>query len=111
MKKNDDFTNQIIQKFEKLAQEHKDKNTIMNQVLDHVHHERHRRHNIWKMTSFALAATLAGFLILPNALNMHSKQQPQQVIVNTNSNKLSPQMMEDLEMVMVFGEDKNTHGS
>lgn len=111
MKKNDDFANQVTQKLENLAQEHKNKDLVMNQVLDHIHHEHHRRHNLWKMTGFALAATLAGFLVLPT-LNLHNKQQqPQQAIVNTNSNKLSPQMVEDLEMVMVFGEDKNTHGS
>ena len=111
MKKNDDFAKKIVYKLENVAQEHKNKDLVINQVLDQVRHERHRQHNIWKMTSFALAATLAAFLIVPNVFHLESKQQPQQTIVNTNNSKLSPQMMEDLEMVMVFGEDKNSHGS
>ncbi|RSP70305.1 hypothetical protein EA729_13005, partial [Acinetobacter baumannii] len=61
----------------------------------------------WKMTGFALAAAITGFVILPNSVDMLDKPQ-NQVVVNP---KLSPQMVEDLEMLMVLGEDKVQHGS
>ncbi|MEB3753480.1 hypothetical protein [Acinetobacter sp. MD2(2019)] len=110
MNKNDDFADQITQQLEKLAQSHEQKKIVMQNVLEHVQAQRQRRQNMWKMTSFALAATLAGFLVVPNVFT-HNKPQSQQMIINTTGGKLSPQMVEDLEMVMVFGEDKNTHGS
>ena len=59
------------------------------------------------MTGFALAAAITGFVILPNSVEIVGKPQ-NQVIVNP---KLSPQMVEDLEMLMVLGEDKVQHGS
>ncbi|MEB3766259.1 hypothetical protein [Acinetobacter sp. MD2] len=111
MKKNDDFATQITKKLDRLAQNHEHTSDVMHNVLAQVEKQRQRRQNIWKMTSFALAATVAGFLILPSAFDLHHQSSPEQVVININSNKLSPQMMEDLEMVMVFGEDKNTHGS
>lgn len=109
--KNDDFAKKITNRLDHLAENHKDKNVVMYQVLEKVHAEKARRHSIWKMTGFALAATLTGFLVLPNAFTMSEKSHPQHAIVNNNANKLSPQMVEDLEMVMVFGEDQNSHGS
>ena len=50
---------------------------------------------------------ITGFVILPNSVDMMDKPQ-NQVVVNP---KLSPQMVEDLEMLMVLGEDKVKHGS
>ena len=109
--KNDDFAKKITQRLDHLAETHKDKNVLMYQVIEKVHAEKAHRHSMWKMTGFALAATLTGFLVLPTAFNFSEKNHPQQTIVNNNTNKLSPQMVEDLEMVMVFGEDHNSHGS
>ena len=59
------------------------------------------------MSGFALVATITGFVILPNAVTLNETPQTQVVSVP----KLSPQMVEDLEMLMVLGEDKAPHGS
>ncbi|WP_111892121.1 hypothetical protein [Acinetobacter sp. MB5] len=108
---NDDFAKKITQRLDHLADTHKDKNVVMYEVMEKIHAEKAHRHSVWKMTGFALAATLTGFLVLPNAFNISEKNHAQHAIVNNNANKLSPQMVEDLEMVTVFGEDQNSHGS
>jgi hypothetical protein len=59
------------------------------------------------MTGFALAAAITGIVVLPNSIDLADKPQ-NQVIVNP---KLSPQMVEDMEMLMAFGEDRVPHGS
>ncbi len=56
---------------------------------------------------FYLQRRLLVLLFLPNSVDMLDKPQ-NQVVVNP---KLSPQMVEDLEMLMVLGEDKVQHGS
>ena len=65
------------------------------------------RYGLWKMSGFALAAAIAGFVVFPNSIEMAAKPQNQVVVTP----KLSPQMVEDLEMLMVLGEDKVPHGS
>ena len=59
------------------------------------------------MSGFALAAAITGFVILPSSFDLTEKPQ-NQVIVTP---KLSPQMVEDFEMLSVLGEDKVPHGS
>ncbi len=54
-----------------------------------------------------LAAAIAGFVVLPNSMEMTTQPQNQAV----SFLKLSPQMVEDLEMLMVLGEDKVPHGN
>ena len=78
----------------------------MNHVLDHIQ-QNQPLIIVSEMTGFALAAAITGFVILPNSVDMLDKPQ-NQVVVNP---KLSPQMVEDLEMLMVLGEDKVQHGS
>ncbi|MFT4021318.1 MAG: hypothetical protein QM666_07365 [Acinetobacter sp.] len=107
---NDDFTKQVTNKLDELAQIHKNKGLVIQQVIQEVHNAREKRNNRWKVSAFALAATLAGFVVLPNAINL-STQNKSEAVVNSSTAKLSPQMVEDLEMVMVFGEEKSAHGS
>ena len=106
----DDFTKQVTNKLDGLAHNHRNKAVVMNKVFDHIENKSTSRYRAWKMTGFALAAAITGFVVIPNAFNPSNEpiNQQQQVIVNP---KLSPQMMEDLEMLSVFGEDKNSHGS
>ena len=105
----DDFTRQVTNKLDGLAHHHRNKAVVMNNVLDHIENNRSSRFSNWKMTGFALAAAITGFVVIPNVFDVsHDTQNTQQVIV---SPKLSPQMMEDLEMLSVFGEDKVVHGS
>lgn len=106
---NDDFTKQVTAKLDEAARHHRNKAVVMNNVLDHIQDKQTSRFGHWKMTGFALAAAITGFVVIPNAFDISPESQvPQQVVI---SPKLSPQMMEDLDMLSVFGEDKNSHGS
>ena len=102
----DDFLKQVTNKLDGLAQQHKGKPIVMNHVLDQIQVQKHSRFAFLKMSGFALAAALAGVVVLPN-INPHEETQTQ--VVSTP--KLSPQMVEDLEMLMVLGEDQVQHGS
>ena len=105
--KQDDFLKQVSSKLDGLAQQHKAKPVVMNHVLDHIQQQKSSRFVYFKMTGFALAAAIAGIVVLPNSFDMSEKPQNQVVVTP----KLSPQMVEDLEMLMVLGEDKVPHGS
>ena len=104
----DEFTKQVTSKLDQLAKEqHHNKMLVMNHVLDTVQNKPTSYYSIWKMTGFALAAAITGIVVLPNSIDLADKPQ-NQVIVNP---KLSPQMVEDMEMLMAFGEDRVPHGS
>ena len=104
----EDFTHQVTSKLDGLANNHRNKAVVMSNVLEHIQNKPSQRFNSWKVTGFALAAAITGFVVLPNAIQLSEKSHPQQVVVNP---KLSPQMMEDMEMLSVFGEDTTSHGS
>lgn len=107
--KNDDFAKQVTNQLDKLARHHRNKAVVMENVLDRIQEKSLLSSFMtWKTTGFALAAAITGFVVLPNAFDLQDQPNNQQVIV---SPKLSPQMMEDLEMLSVFGEEKTTHGS
>ncbi|EEH69522.1 MULTISPECIES: hypothetical protein [Acinetobacter] len=104
----DEFTKQVTSKLDQLAKEQQhNKLMVMNHVLDSVQKKPTSYYSIWKMSGFALAAAITGIVILPNSLQLTDKPQ-NQVVINP---KLSPQMVEDMEMLMVLGEDKVRHGS
>ena len=105
----DEFTKQVTEKLNVLASQHRNKAVVMEHVLDEIKDKPlFSQFTTWKVTGFALAAAITGFVVLPNAVDLEEAPSPQQVIVTP---KLSPQMMEDLEMLSVFGEDKSAHGS
>ncbi|ENU92144.1 hypothetical protein LF296_05985 [Acinetobacter vivianii] len=106
--KKDEFAKQVTSKLDQLAREqHHNKMMVMNHVLDTVQKKPTSYYSIWKMTGFALAAAIMGIAVLPSSLQLIDKPQ-NQVVVNP---KLSPQMVEDMEMLLVLGEDKVPHGS
>ena len=106
--KKDEFTKQVTSKLDQLAREqHHNKMLVMNHVLDSVQKKHTSFYSIWKMTGFAFAAAIMRVVVLPSSLQLTDKPQ-NQVIVNP---KLSPQMVEDMEMLMVLGEGKVPHGS
>lgn len=102
----DDFLKQVTSKLDGMAQQHKDKAVVMNRVLEEIQDTKESRFAFLKMSGFALAAAIAGVVVLPN---ITTHDEPQTQVVSTP--KLSPQMVEDLEMLMVLGEDKVPHGS
>ncbi|GAA5629556.1 MULTISPECIES: hypothetical protein [Acinetobacter] len=106
--KKDEFAKQVTSKLDQLAREqHHNKMMVMNHVLDTVQKKPTSYYSIWKMTGFAFAAAIMGIAVLPSSLQLIDKPQ-NQVVVNP---KLSPQMVEDMEMLLVLGEDKVPHGS
>ena len=101
--RNDDFTKKLSSQLDQLARQHKDKPQVMNHVLDHIQARSTARYGWLKMSGFAVAAALAGFLVFP-----HSQDLSESPMTHTqNVTKLSPQMVEDLEMLMVLGEDRS----
>ncbi|ENX13388.1 hypothetical protein F895_02692 [Acinetobacter sp. CIP 64.2] len=106
--KKDEFTNHVTSRLDQLAKEqHHNKMQVMNHVLDTIQKKPTSYYSIWKMTGFAVAAAIMGIVVLPSSLQL--ADQPQnQVVVNP---KLSPQMVEDMEMLLVLGENKVPHGS
>lgn len=109
MKNNDDFAKQVTAKLDQLAHNHRNKAVVMDHVLEKIQSKPASSTFMnWKLTGFALAAAITGFVVLPNAVEFGEKPNTQQVVI---SPKLSPQMMEDLEMLSVFGEEKVAHGS
>ena len=105
--KQDDFLKKVTSKLDGLAQHHKDKPVVMSHVIEKIQDRETSRYGLWKMSGFALAAAIAGFVVFPNSIEMTTKPQNQMVA----SPKLSPQMVEDMEMLMVLGEDEVPHGS
>ena len=106
--KKDEFTKRVTSRLDQLAKEqHHNKMLVMNHVLDSVQKKPSSFYNIWKMSGFAFAAAIMGIVVLPGSLQLADKPQ-NQVILNP---KLSPQMVEDMEMLMVLGEGKVPHGS
>ena len=105
--KQDDFLKQVTSKLDGLAQHHQAKPVVMNYVIEEIQARETSRYGLWKMSGFALAAAIAGFVVLPDSFEMSTKPQNQVVVTP----KLSPQMVEDLEMLLVLGEDKVPHGS
>ena len=106
--KQDDFLKKVTSKLDGLAQHHQTKPLIMNNVLEHIQDKKTSRFGLLKMSSFAIAAAITGFVIFPNSTELTPKAESQAII--SPSPKLSPQMVEDLEMLMVLGEDKVPHG-
>lgn len=105
--KQDDFLKKVTSKLDGLAQHHKDKPVVMSHVIEKIQDRETSRYGLWKMSGFALAAAITGFVVFPSSIEMTTKPQNQMVA----SPKLSPQMVEDMEMLMVLGEDEVPHGS
>lgn len=105
--KHDDYLKQVTSKLDHLADRPHDKAQVMNHVFERIQHKKTSRYGLWKMSGFALAAAITGIAILPHSNDM-TEQPVNQAVV---SPKLSPQMVEDLEMLMVLGEDRGPHGS
>jgi hypothetical protein len=103
----DDFKKQVSSKLDELAQHHPNKPLVMNHVLDKIQDKKSSRYGFLKMSGYAVAAAITGFIVIPNVTEITQQPTDQAVI----SPKLSPQMVEDLEMLMVMGEDEIPHGS
>jgi hypothetical protein len=105
--KHDDYLKQVTSKLDQLAERPHDKAQVMNHVFENIQQKKTSRYGLWKMSGFALAAAITGIAVLPHS-NQITEPTANQAVV---SPKLSPQMVEDLEMLMVLGDDRGPHGS
>lgn len=105
--KHDDYLKQVTSKLDQLAQHHKDSAVVVHTVLEKIQDKKTSRYGVWKMSSFAVAAAIAGIVIVPHFGTITEPTQNQVQVTP----KLSPQMVDDLEMLMVLGEDRGPHGS
>lgn len=106
--KNDQFNQDISKKLEQLAQQHGHKARVMQNVMSRIKKSPSPRLGLWKLTGYAMAAAIMGVVVIPSALEITPNSYPQQTQL---SPKLSPQMIEDLEMLAIFAEDHTTRGS
>ncbi len=104
--KHDDYLKQVTSKLDHLAHRPHDQAQVIDQVLDHIEKKKNSRYGLWKMSGFALAAAITGIAILPQS-NHLTEPNIEQVSAST---KLSPQMVDDLDMLLVLGEDRGVHG-
>lgn len=100
MNSHDEFTQQMIAKLNQAARQHPDQQDVERYVLAEIAPRKAHRTRTWAMGGMALAAAITGITIIPSLVpNPHAEQMKQATI----SPKLSPQMIEDLEMLSLLG--------
>ncbi len=108
MNKQDEFTQQIIQTLNQHAKQH----PAQQQVLEHVMYaiKPVKKHPVrtWTMGGLAMAAAISGLSIVPSFLPNPHQEKLNQVVA---APKLSPQMIEDLEMLSLLGSESKNYGS
>lgn len=105
--KKDDFEQKIVSALNKKAEQQEQfKYAVIDNVFDRIDQQRHERFNRWGLAGFALAAAITGVAVVPSSFFDNTNDQ-QATITST---KLSPQLADDLDMLLVLGEDV-THGS
>lgn len=108
MNTHDEFTKQIISKLNQAAYQHPDQADVAKYVLAEITPRKSHKVRVWAMGGLALAAALSGITVIPTLLpNPHAEQMNQAVVAP----KLSPQMIEDLEMLSLLGAESNNYGS
>lgn len=101
----DDLNKKIVEALEHKAKNHSKKHAVMENVFQKIEEKHHHRFNRWGIAGFALAAAITGVTILPSNVI----QKNAETTANVSTPKLTPQLADDLEMLLVLGED--THGS
>lgn len=107
MTPHDPFIDKIVQALEKQAQHHPEKDQVLNHVMNAIRPRPAARKHIWAMSGFALAAAITGISLAPNLLSHQRSVEPQTI----STAKLSPQMIEDLEMLSLLGAETKNYGS
>lgn len=97
----DKLKKEIISKLEKLAKQHPNRHIVNSQVFQKLKTKHNQRVARWSMFAFTLVATITGITLFPHATVDHKSDQS---TIN-QSQKLSPQLADDLEMLLVLGED------
>ena len=107
MIEDDLFKEKIIKALDQQAQAHPRRHRVVQGVMSRIEEQRHSKFNRWGIAGFAIAAAITGFAVIPSDVLDHQDQSPQ---VQVTSQRLTPQLADDLEMLLVLGEDAK-HGS
>ena len=97
----DDLNKKIVKALEDKAQNHSKKHLVIDQVFHKIEEQKHHRFNRWGIAGFALAAAITGISIFPT----HVIDQQHEPALTMSTAKLTPQLADDLEMLLVLGED------
>lgn len=103
-----DLNNKVIDALNDKAKTHVKRHVVINNVFEKLEQKRHHHFNRWGFAGVALVAAVTGFAILPN--NVLTEPVPSNTNFAVTTTKLTPQLADDLEMLLVLGEDA-THGS
>ncbi|RYZ98868.1 MAG: hypothetical protein EOO68_13240 [Moraxellaceae bacterium] len=105
---NDPFIKNLIDPLEQEARQHPAQSDVMAHVMQAVQPRAPAKRHVWAMGGFALAAAITGLTLAPSLLSHQPVVEPAQTM---NTAKLSPQMIEDLEMLSLLGTDTQKYGS
>ncbi|XID75529.1 hypothetical protein ACF3NA_03040 [Alkanindiges sp. WGS2144] len=108
MNPHDEFTRKIIQTLDEEARQHPDQDMVLDHVMQAIRPRAAAKRHIWAFSGFALAAAITGISLAPNLLSQQPGTPSNQTVSNA---KLSPQMIEDLEMLSLLGMENKKYGS
>lgn len=108
MTPHDEFTRNIVRTLEQGAEQHPDKEIVLTHVMQAIKPRQSANRRTWAIGGFALAAAISGISLAPNLLSQQPNIQPNQI---AESAKMSPQMIEDLEMLSLLGMESDKYGS
>lgn len=108
MTPHDEFTQKIVRSLEQGAKQHPDQEVVLKHVMQAIRPVQTANRRNWVMGGFALAAAITGIGLLPTLVSQQPDLQPNQI---AESAKMSPQMIEDLEMLSLLGMENSKYGS
>ena len=100
MQNKDKFTQDILATLYNRAKA-MPRHIVIDNVFQRIEEKRHQKYNRWGV-GLAFAAAITGLSILPTSLVTESTPKDQNTLTTP---KLSPQLADDLEMLLVLGED------
>ena len=108
MTPHDEFTRNIVRTLEQGAEQHPDKGIVLTHVMQAIKPRQSANRRTWAIGGFALAAAITGIGLAPNLLLQQPHIPSNQI---AESAKMSPQMIEDLEMLSLLGMENDKYGS
>lgn len=108
MDRHDEFTQHIVHVLNQQAKQHPARPLIVDHVMAAVKPAKKHRIRTWTMGGMALAAAISGVSIVPSFFPNAHQEKLNEVVA---APKLSPQMIEDLEMLSLLGAGNQNYGS
>lgn len=107
MNQHDEFTRDIVKALNQIAQQHPHQADVERFVEQAIQPARKQHTRKWAFGGLALAAALTGITVAPHMIQAWHQEQVNQAAAP----KLSPQMMEDMEMLSLLGTENHNYGS